>query len=97
MKIKEMYEEICYRIPPEGVDILTLKTIIISVTGYHRDETLVHHIKTMESLGYLVKKDLMWFSKWQFPRKGEIKPVKETETDTYEAEREIDEFLEKFR
>jgi hypothetical protein len=51
----------------------------------------------MESLGYLVKKDLMWFSKWQFPRKGEIKPVKETETDSYEAEREIDEFLEKFR
>lgn len=48
-------------------------------------------------LGYLVRKDLTFFSKWRYPKKDEIKPITQANIETMdEAEKEVDEFLSKF-
>ncbi|MEM2919017.1 MAG: hypothetical protein QXY62_05930 [Candidatus Altiarchaeota archaeon] len=93
----ETYISICSKIPENGISLDGLKTLIMMETGYHREETLVHHIKVMEMLGYLVRKDLTFFSKWRYPKKDEIKPITQANIETMdEAEKEVDEFLSKF-
>jgi len=96
MNIRQKYSDICSFIPENGVSLEQLKDIITTVTNYHRDETLVHHIKIMERMGFIIRKDLTFFSTYKYPKKNEIAPAKKTPIKD-EAEKEADEFLEKFR
>jgi hypothetical protein len=96
-KLIKQYEDICSRIGKEGIMLENLKSIIIVITGSNNDRTLIHHIKTMESLEILIRKDMegitRWYPKWIYS-KG-IAPVKETLKQN--PEEEADEFLEKFK
>jgi len=96
MDIRKKYSEICSYIPEIGVSLEQLKETITLCTNYHREETLVHHVKMMERLGFVIRKDLRWYSKYQYPKKDEIKPMKEIIIED-DVEKEADDFLDKFK
>lgn len=96
-KLLKQYDDICSRIGKEGIMLQDLKNIIIVITGVSSDNTVIHHIKVMESLALLVRNDkegiTKWYPKWIYS-KG-FAPVKETLAQ--EPEAEADEFLDNFK